>query len=73
MAPRVPAGKVRFVCGQCRQALNLLAKKRRFASTASTSPEIYDVVTVGGGPAGLALLAALSEYSPSSYVARCDA
>jgi hypothetical protein len=32
---------------------------RRFASTSADAPEIYDVVCVGGGPAGLSLLAAL--------------
>lgn len=33
--------------------------QRRFASNASNTPEVYDVVCVGGGPAGLSLLAAL--------------
>ncbi|KAF2831108.1 ubiquinone biosynthesis hydrox [Ophiobolus disseminans] len=32
---------------------------RRFASTSTDAPEIYDVVCVGGGPAGLSLLAGL--------------
>jgi hypothetical protein len=32
---------------------------RRFASTSSDAPEVYDVVCVGGGPAGLSLLAGL--------------
>lgn len=32
---------------------------RRFASTAADAPEVYDVVCVGGGPAGLSLLAGL--------------
>lgn len=60
MPPKLPISNTRFVCGRCRQALNAAAKRRRFASAASATPEIYDVVTVGGGPAGLALLAALS-------------
>ncbi|KAJ9615334.1 putative ubiquinone biosynthesis monooxygenase [Cladophialophora chaetospira] len=48
-----------FICHHCRQSL-LSSRKRRFLSTPTkSSPEIYDVVTVGGGPAGLALLAAL--------------
>jgi ubiquinone biosynthesis monooxygenase Coq6 len=32
---------------------------RRFASSSADAPEIYDVVCVGGGPAGLSLLAGL--------------
>ena len=32
---------------------------RRFASSAANAPEVYDVVCVGGGPAGLSLLAGL--------------
>jgi hypothetical protein len=48
-----------FLCRHCRVALRQTVRKRH-AST-STSPEIYDVVAVGGGPVGLALLAALSK------------
>jgi len=33
------------------------------ASAKATGPEIYDVVCVGGGPAGLALLSALRKYT----------
>ncbi|KAF2204627.1 ubiquinone biosynthesis monooxygenase COQ6 [Delitschia confertaspora ATCC 74209] len=33
--------------------------RRSYASSSATSPEIYDVVCVGGGPAGLSLLTAL--------------
>lgn len=32
---------------------------RRFASSSASDPEIYDVVCVGGGPAGLSLLSGL--------------
>jgi len=32
---------------------------RRFASSTANAPEVYDVVCVGGGPAGLSLLAGL--------------
>lgn len=52
-------GRSSFICAQCRKALTA-PKRRRLLSTSSKTPEIYDVVTVGGGPAGLALLAALS-------------
>ncbi|KAI4676666.1 uncharacterized protein J4E84_009501 [Alternaria hordeiaustralica] len=33
--------------------------QRRFASSSATAPEVYDVVCVGGGPAGLSLLTGL--------------
>ncbi|RAH72141.1 putative ubiquinone biosynthesis monooxgenase (Coq6) [Aspergillus aculeatinus CBS 121060] len=49
-----------YVCPSCQ--LGRLSARRRFASAStpsSASPEIYDVVCVGGGPAGLGLLAAL--------------
>jgi ubiquinone biosynthesis monooxygenase Coq6 len=32
---------------------------RRFASSSADTPEVYDVVCVGGGPAGLSLLTGL--------------
>lgn len=32
---------------------------RRFASSSAAAPEVYDVVCVGGGPAGLSLLTGL--------------
>lgn len=53
---RMLSGRIgNYVCKNCRATLS--ASQRRHASS---NPEIYDVVTVGGGPAGLALLAALS-------------
>ncbi|PVI08080.1 ubiquinone biosynthesis hydrox [Periconia macrospinosa] len=39
--------------------------QRRFASSSTETPEIYDVVCVGGGPAGLSLLAGL-KASPAT-------
>ncbi|KAJ6189657.1 hypothetical protein N7519_004565 [Penicillium mononematosum] len=45
-----------YVCPTCRQGIS--AGRRRFGSK-SDSPDLYDVVCVGGGPAGLGLLAAL--------------
>ncbi|PLN80330.1 ubiquinone biosynthesis monooxygenase [Aspergillus taichungensis] len=46
-----------YVCPSCRSGR--LPVRRQFASDAQVTPEIYDVVCVGGGPAGLGLLAAL--------------
>lgn len=46
-----------YVCASCRYGIR--AGSRRFSTNASQTPEIYDVVCVGGGPAGLGLLAAL--------------
>ena len=55
-------GSIRpYICSNCRQYL-LHTNRRKFASISRSSPEIYDLATVGGGPVGLALLAALSTY-----------
>ncbi|KAF7508014.1 hypothetical protein GJ744_009911 [Endocarpon pusillum] len=45
------------ICSACRYRLS--HPQRGIASSARSSPEIYDVVAVGGGPVGLALIAAL--------------
>lgn len=47
-----------YVCPSCRAGA--VAGRRRFASQPEQVPDVYDVVCVGGGPAGLGLLAALS-------------
>lgn len=46
-----------YVCPSCRHGIG--AGRRQFRTQAAQSAEIYDVVCVGGGPAGLGLLAAL--------------
>ena len=46
-----------YVCPSCRSGR--FVGRRRFGSKPDQSPDVYDVVCVGGGPAGLGLLAAL--------------
>ncbi|EPS33397.1 hypothetical protein PDE_08359 [Penicillium oxalicum 114-2] len=46
-----------YVCPSCRSGIG--SARRRLATQAGRTPDIYDVVCVGGGPAGLGLLAAL--------------
>ncbi|TVY28100.1 Ubiquinone biosynthesis monooxygenase COQ6, mitochondrial [Lachnellula hyalina] len=48
-----------YVCQTCTRQLRRKPQRRSYASTSSRTPEIFDVVCVGGGPAGLSLLAAL--------------
>jgi ubiquinone biosynthesis monooxygenase Coq6 len=49
-----------YVCPSCQSNITKGAR-RAFSNTpnARATPDIYDVVCVGGGPAGLALVAAL--------------
>lgn len=50
----------RNICQRCSQvARRSRTAARSYASSAGAKPDIYDVVCVGGGPAGLSLLAAL--------------
>ncbi|KAI9053755.1 hypothetical protein LZ554_002706 [Drepanopeziza brunnea f. sp. 'monogermtubi'] len=46
-----------YVCKSCNRQLS--RQRRKYGTTSSWTPDIYDVVCVGGGPAGLSLLAAL--------------
>ena len=58
-----------YVCPKCSRRFKL--RSRRYATAAS--PDIYDVVCVGGGPAGLSLLTALRTYNhPASLEHRID-
>ncbi|KAB5580168.1 hypothetical protein GE09DRAFT_1081182 [Coniochaeta sp. 2T2.1] len=60
-----------WVCGSCSRGLQR-QPLRRYASAAATSssskPDIYDVVCVGGGPAGLSLLTALRSNPVTSHL-----
>ncbi|KAJ5168152.1 uncharacterized protein N7482_003746 [Penicillium canariense] len=54
----IPRAALRpYVCPSCRHGVG--AGRRRFGTQTNQAPDIYDVVCVGGGPAGLGLLAAL--------------
>lgn len=58
MAPRsLLWGAPRYVCRTCSRRTSLQARR----TFASKTRDVYDVVCVGGGPAGLSLLAALRE------------
>ncbi|KAF2013345.1 ubiquinone biosynthesis monooxygenase COQ6 [Aaosphaeria arxii CBS 175.79] len=56
MSPRLPLGTHRALAAGISR---IRIVQRRCASNSATGPEIYDVVCVGGGPAGLSLLAGL--------------
>ena len=58
MPPRLPLGP-RRICKPVAVRQSRITAQRRFASSSATVPEIYDVVCVGGGPAGLSLLTGL--------------
>jgi hypothetical protein len=58
MPPRLPFGAPRTLPPLIPSRVRTLPI-RRFASTAADAPEVYDVVCVGGGPAGLSLLSGL--------------
>ena len=52
-------GRAAYVCRSCTQRFQ--RQLRRTYASAAAQPDIYDVVCVGGGPAGLSLLTALRE------------
>ncbi|KAK6227299.1 ubiquinone biosynthesis mono0xygenase COQ6 [Colletotrichum tabaci] len=68
-SPRALLARNRFVCKTCTRKFQIQAR-RSYASASATSPaaelDVYDVVCVGGGPAGLSLLTALRSNPATS-------
>ncbi|KAJ9216614.1 hypothetical protein DTO166G4_1830 [Paecilomyces variotii] len=58
MRPLTRSALRSYVCSSCRRGV-FFSPRRQFASATNNVPEVYDVVCVGGGPAGLGLLTAL--------------
>ncbi len=46
----------------CRRCSHQIRQRQRRTYAVAATPEIYDVVCVGGGPAGLSFLAALRMF-----------
>ncbi|OLN88145.1 Ubiquinone biosynthesis monooxygenase COQ6, mitochondrial [Colletotrichum chlorophyti] len=68
-APRVLFARPRFVCRTCTRKFQTQARRSyASASSSATEPDIYDVVCVGGGPAGLSLLTALRANPTTSHL-----
>ncbi|KAF6230016.1 hypothetical protein HO133_004354 [Letharia lupina] len=59
--PKAPRS---YICPSCSRSFKL--QSRRHATAAS--PDVYDVVCVGGGPAGLSLLTALRSSKATSHL-----
>lgn len=51
------AARPNYICTRCIRSLK--SRKNGFATITNAKPDVYDVVCVGGGPAGLSLLTAL--------------
>lgn len=62
----------RYICRRCNDIVKRSrTAARSYTTSAGAKPEIYDVVCVGGGPAGLSLLTALSRYSQRLFCLPC--
>ncbi|KAG7292626.1 hypothetical protein NEMBOFW57_002661 [Staphylotrichum longicolle] len=59
-------GRAAYVCRSCTQRFQ--RQLRRSYASAAAKPDIYDVVCVGGGPAGLSLLTALRANPVTSHL-----
>ncbi|KAL1840160.1 hypothetical protein VTJ49DRAFT_734 [Mycothermus thermophilus] len=57
-----------YVCRSCTRSLRRQWLRAHTYSTAATTPDIYDVVCVGGGPAGLSLLTALRANPATTHL-----
>ncbi|MCJ1375785.1 putative ubiquinone biosynthesis monooxygenase [Loxospora ochrophaea] len=55
-----------YLCSSCAKLLK--RGRRRYATASRETPDLYDVVCVGGGPAGLSLLTALRASPTTSHL-----
>ncbi|KAF4624540.1 hypothetical protein G7Y89_g13632 [Cudoniella acicularis] len=55
-----------YTCSSCTRQLR--RQRRNYGTSSPRSPEVFDVVCVGGGPAGLSLLAALRANPITSFL-----
>ncbi|EGX93993.1 ubiquinone biosynthesis monooxygenase COQ6 [Cordyceps militaris CM01] len=67
---RVVFPSSRFVCRGCSRRLTPTSRRAYSASAVGATPshDIYDVVCVGGGPAGLSLLTALRSHPVTAHL-----
>lgn len=73
MSLRVATRPSKYICRACRRQAKLTQRRSYGNNAASSNPSpenTYDIITVGGGPVGLALLAAIKS-SPKTAHLRC--